>query len=186
MPDAIVIARGRLTADPSYGHTKTDDLWTNFDIAVNHGYFDQQRGQWVESGTTYLKVSAFRHLAVNVVQSLTKGMPVVVEGKLRLEKWDNGEKQGTTVRIKASSIGPDLNYGQAGFTSMRRADLTEDPMDDPNLREDLLGEAPDHPPEPGADSLGEPSKEDPGAPGTGEPDGPGQEEEDYAPLGVSA
>lgn len=135
MSDAIVTVVGRLTAEPTWGYTKSSkDVFVNFDVAVNHGYYDRDRGHWIETGASFYSVSAFRNLAVNAIESLHKATPVVVQGKLRLVKWENGERQGTTARIEALAIGPDLNFGQADFTAVKRPTVSNsDPMDDPHV-----------------------------------------------------
>lgn len=134
MSEAVVTVMGRLTADPTWGHTKNRDVFANFDVAVNHGYYDRERQQYIETGSSFFSVSTFRNLAINAVESLKKGTPVVVQGRLRLVKWDSGEKHGTTARIEASALGPDLNFGQADFTKISRPSLVaDDPMEDPNV-----------------------------------------------------
>lgn len=141
MSEAVVTVIGRLTADPTWGHTKNRDVFANFDVAVNHGYYDREHQQYVETGASFFSVSAFRNLAINSVESLKKGTPVVVQGRLRLVKWENGEKQGTTARIEALAVGPDLTWGQADFVAVKRPRLAgDDPMDDPNVTQSMPGE----------------------------------------------
>ena len=134
MSDSLVTVVGRLTADPTWGHTKTGDVFANFDVAVNHGYYDRDRQTYIETGASYFSVSTFRNLAINVVESLHKATPVVIQGKLRLNKWENGEKQGTTARIEAMAVGPNLTFGNAEFTAVKRPRVeSNDPMDDANV-----------------------------------------------------
>lgn len=143
MTDSYVTVAGNLTADPSVGATRTGDPFTNFRVAVNHGYFDRERNVWLDTGASFYQVTAFRALAVNVVDSLRKGMPVVVHGKLRIKQWENGDKHGTEAQITAVSVGPNLNYGQADFTAVRRPHFSgTDPADDENVQADLAGAAP--------------------------------------------
>lgn len=135
MIDAQVTVAGNVTADPVVGWTKGGDPFTSFRLAVNHGYFDRERGQWLETGTSYYKISAFGPLAVNTFESIQKGTPIMVQGKLRLEDWESGDKRGTSAVIKAAAIGPNLTYGQADFTAVKRPQLaTNDPLTDPNVR----------------------------------------------------
>lgn len=142
MTDSFVTVVGNLTAEPVVGSTKGGDVFTNFRVAVNHGYFDRERQMWLETGTSYYKVAAFRSLAVNAFESLTKGTPVVVQGRLRIVNWTNGDKQGTEAQIQAVAIGPNLSFGQADFTSVRRPQLSgKDPMADANVQ-GALGDDP--------------------------------------------
>ncbi|USQ79015.1 single-stranded DNA-binding protein [Ornithinimicrobium faecis] len=142
MSDATVTVVGRLTAKPTYGHTKNNDVFANFDVAVNHGYYDRERKMYIETGASFFSVSTFRNLAINAIESLERGTPVIVQGRLRLVKWESNDKQGMTARIEANSVGPDLNWGQADYTNIKRPRLEgDDPMDDPNV----LGATPGDP-----------------------------------------
>lgn len=178
MSEAVVTVMGRLTADPTWGHTKNRDVFANFDIAVNHGYYDRERQQYIETGSSYFSVSTFRNLAINAVESLKKGMPVIVQGRLRLVKWDSGERHGTTARIEASALGPDLSFGQAEFTKVSRPALVaDDPMEDPAVT-GALSESSSAPEESAPDSLAdlppEPAEDD------------YQEEDEGVPAALSA
>ncbi|QDO89399.1 single-stranded DNA-binding protein [Ornithinimicrobium ciconiae] len=140
MTDSLVTVAGNVTAEPVVGTTKGGDVFSSFRVAVNHGYFDRERQVWLETGTSFYKVSAFRALAVNAFESLKKGTPVIVQGKLRVVNWTNGDKQGTEAQIMATEIGPNLNFGQADFTSVRRPQLSgTDPLADENVRAALDG-----------------------------------------------
>lgn len=153
MTDSYVTVAGNLTADPSMGTTRGGDPFANFRVAVNHGYYDRERGVWLDTGTSFYRVSTFRHLAVNVVESLTKGTPVVVHGRLRVNQWENGDKQGTEAHITAVSVGPNIAFGQADFTAVRRPHFSGiDPSADENVQADFA-EGPDTAEEPALDST---------------------------------
>ena len=51
---------------------------------------------------------------------MRKGDRIVVQGRLRLRAWENGEKSGTAVEIEAESIGHDLAWGITTLTKVRR------------------------------------------------------------------
>jgi single-strand DNA-binding protein len=55
-------------------------------------------------------------LAINSASSISKGDRIVVNGKLKVRDWDNGERTGTSVEIEADSIGHDMSYGLSEFT----------------------------------------------------------------------
>jgi single-strand DNA-binding protein len=54
-----------------------------------------------------------------------------VHGKLKIRRWDSGERQGTAVEIDAIHIGHDLTRGIASFTRTKRPSA--------ELNQDLLG-----------------------------------------------
>jgi single-strand DNA-binding protein len=72
-------------------------------------------GEYVDAGTTFVNVTAFRTLGINVDASIRKGDPVVVHGRLRVNQWVSGERSGTSVDIDALTIGHDLSRGRSTF-----------------------------------------------------------------------
>ena len=85
-------------------------------------------GTWVNGDTVFIDVICFGTLAENVVESVSKGSPVVVSGRLRsntvevVDSQGGGEAQGsgsvrtvTYFEIIASTVGPDLSRGATQF-----------------------------------------------------------------------
>ncbi|KAB8290626.1 single-stranded DNA-binding protein [Bifidobacterium avesanii] len=88
-----------------------------FNMGTTRSFYDQKTGNWVDLPTTWLKVKAFRALALNVMTSIHKGDPVIVTGQLGTEEWkDRDGKQQSSVVINATNIGHDLNTGSTKFT----------------------------------------------------------------------
>jgi single-strand DNA-binding protein len=87
----------------------------SFRLASSYRKFDQETKTWVTSETNWYTISAFRKLAVNAGSSLSKGHRVIVQGRLRIRDWDNGERSGTSVEIDADAIGHDLSFGTSSF-----------------------------------------------------------------------
>ena len=78
----------------------------------------------------FVNVTCWRSLATNTSLSITKGDPILVFGRLRIRRWENGDRQGTTVEIDAISVGHDLTRGTASFTRTRRStdELNQEPL----------------------------------------------------------
>ena len=114
MTDTIAVTG--IVATPPLVISKTNDLTVvTFRLASTQRRFDRGRDRWIDSGTNWYSVTAFRQLAVNVDSSVVKGDKVVVTGRLRVRDWQNGEKKGTNVDIEATSIGHDLAWGTTTF-----------------------------------------------------------------------
>ncbi|TDT34050.1 single-stranded DNA-binding protein [Naumannella halotolerans] len=77
---------------------------------------DGSSGEWTDLPTTWVTVKVFGRLAWNVGFSLGKGEPVLVQGRLRTEQWENrdGEPRERLV-IHADVVGHDLTYGTTVF-----------------------------------------------------------------------
>lgn len=105
---------------------------TKFRLAHNHSYRDAGTGDWVDAGTTYIDVSCWRNLAINVSESIGKGSAVIVTGRLksneRTYEVDGREEKRTFFEIEALAIGPDLTRGatQAAFVKSEAVERQEE------------------------------------------------------------
>lgn len=117
MPDNITVT-GNVAADPEFKTTAAGIAIANFRVASAQRRFDRSTGAWVEDGTNWYSVSAFRGLAEHVAASITKGQPVIVTGRLRVREWDTGTKKGTSIEIDADAVGHDLRWGTTMFAKI--------------------------------------------------------------------
>jgi len=104
---------GNLTDDPELRYTPNGAAVAKFRVAVNRRYKDQS-GEWKDGDTSYFTVNAWRTLAENVAETLTRGTRVVVSGRLQYRAWESqdGEKR-SAVEIEADEIGPSLRWATA-------------------------------------------------------------------------
>lgn len=111
--DANVSISGNLGTEVDF---ISKDGWSGgrFRIAQTPRYF--RDGQWVDGETTWMSVRVSGRLAQNCKQSLAKGDPVVVVGRLRTQAWvtEEGVRREQLV-IQASSVGHDLQRGTSAF-----------------------------------------------------------------------
>ncbi|BDZ62437.1 hypothetical protein GCM10025873_22280 [Demequina sediminis] len=67
-----------------------------------------------------MRCSLWREAAENVAESLTKGMRVIVTGRLVSRSWEaNGEKRSVT-EMQVDEVGPSLRYATAKVTRTQR------------------------------------------------------------------
>jgi single-strand DNA-binding protein len=90
---------------------------------------------WSDGNTTWLEVACFRTLAQHVAQSVRKGDPVLVVGKLRTNVWEKDGQTHERLVLEADMVGHDLNRGTSIFQRPPRvasADSrdTQDPPED--------------------------------------------------------
>jgi single-strand DNA-binding protein len=71
--------------------------------------------EWKDGETNWFTITAFKQLAINTAEALSKGDRIVLTGSLKVRDWDNGERNGTSVEIEADSIGHDLSWGTSTF-----------------------------------------------------------------------
>jgi single-strand DNA-binding protein len=85
--------------------------YASFRLGSTQRVFDRATQAYKDSPTQWYTVKVWRHVATNVVQSLRKGEPVVVTGKLRTQEWVSPEGPHTTLVIEATALGHDLVFG---------------------------------------------------------------------------
>lgn len=80
-----------------------------------------REGEWTDGETTWITVRVTNRTAHHVFQSVRKGDPVVVVGKLRTHVWrtPEGERADRLV-VEASAVGHDLSRGTAVFNRAER------------------------------------------------------------------
>ena len=78
--------------------------------------------------TSFFDVVCWRDLAENVALSLTKGMRVVVTGRIEQRSWETDEgEHRSKVEIVADEIGPSLRFATADVQRTRRHGAEEVP-----------------------------------------------------------
>jgi single-strand DNA-binding protein len=103
-----------------------DTLVANFRVASTPRRYQRKSESWVDGATQWYSVSAWRALAENCQQSLRRGDPVVVHGRLTVNTWTN--QQGVEVsslEIEAIHVGHDLTRGTSAFTRTPRPATVE-------------------------------------------------------------
>jgi single-strand DNA-binding protein len=109
-----VILVGNLTRDPELRYTPKGTAIAKIGLAVNR--------QWTSEGgekkeeVTFVDVDIFGRTAENVAQYMRKGRPILIEGRLKLDQWDDkqtGQKRSRlgvvaeTVQFLGSPAGND-------------------------------------------------------------------------------
>ncbi|HXA31001.1 MAG TPA: single-stranded DNA-binding protein [Acidimicrobiales bacterium] len=111
---------GNLTRDPEIRYTRDGQATTTLGVAVNRRWQQRESKEWEES-TSFFDVVCWRELAENVALSMTKGMRVVVTGRLGQRSWENedGDRR-FKVEIVAEEIGPSLRFATADVMKVER------------------------------------------------------------------
>ena len=108
---------GNLTADPELRFTPSGAPVANFTVASTPRTFDRQSGEWKDGEAMFLNCAVWRQAAENVAESLTKGMRVIVFGRLRSRSYETREGDKRTVfEIDVDEVGPALRYATAKVT----------------------------------------------------------------------
>lgn len=85
-----VILVGNLTRDPQVKYTTGGTAVTEIGLAVNRQWFDKQSNTRKDE-TTFVDVTLWGRTAEIAGEYLAKGRPVLIEGRLQLDTWDDRE-----------------------------------------------------------------------------------------------
>lgn len=120
MADNTITLVGNLTRDPELRFTTGGRAVAQFGLAVNRRY--QQNGEWQDQ-TSYFNIVAWGTLGENVAASVTKGMRVVVSGRLEQREYQTreGDKR-TAIEINADEVGPSLRWATASVERTPRGE----------------------------------------------------------------
>lgn len=118
---------GNVASTPEHAQTPSGVSVLTFRLASNRRRFDAKSGAWVDAGTNWYTVSAYRRLADNARDSLGKGDSLIVTGRLRLREWESAGRRGMSAEVDAEALGPDLRWGTSRFTRSLRAGAARGP-----------------------------------------------------------
>ena len=120
--ETIITVVGNLTDDPELKFTPSGAPVANFTVASTPRTFDKQTNEWKDGDALFLRCAAWRNLAENVAESLTKGQRVIVTGALRVRQFERQDgSKGTSVEMNVDEVGPSLRYATAKVTKANRS-----------------------------------------------------------------
>ena len=115
--ETIITVVGNLTADPELRYTQNGLPVANFTIASTPRTFDRQSNEWKDGEALFLRASCWRDFAEHVAGSMTKGMRVIAQGRLRQRSYQDREGNNrTAIELEVDEIGPSLRYATAQVT----------------------------------------------------------------------
>ncbi|HET6482315.1 MAG TPA: single-stranded DNA-binding protein [Actinoplanes sp.] len=128
----VITVIGNLTDNPELRFTPAGVPMARFTVAVNPRVFDKATGEWRDGEASFYNCTAWRQLAENTAQSLSRGIRVIVTGTIAQQRWetDQGEKR-SAFAVTAEAVGPDLSYATATVRKVVRTGTETTGTDDP-------------------------------------------------------
>src|SRR6266508_1251913 len=122
---------GNLVDDAELRFTASGAAVASFRIASTPRTFNKETNGWKDGETLWLTCSVWRDQAEHVAESLTKGMRVIVTGRLKSRQWETreGEKR-TSIEIDVDEVGPSLKRATVTVHKTEREKPSE-PQTDP-------------------------------------------------------
>jgi single-strand DNA-binding protein len=137
-----VMLMGNLTRDPEVKYTPKGTAIAEFGLAVNRNYTTESGEKREE--VTFLDIEAFGRVAEIIGEYCKKGRPLFVEGRLKLDQWEDkqtGQKR-SKLRVVADNIqllgsreggGAPAGEGAAPGAARRPPAAPQRPPADPDL-----------------------------------------------------
>jgi single-strand DNA-binding protein len=113
---------GNLADDPELRYTQGGIAVCSVRVGSTPRVMNRTTNAWEDGETVWVRCTAWRELAENVAQSLTKGSRVVVSGRLKAPsayQSSQGESRAS-LEVDIEEIGPSLRYATAAVTRRAR------------------------------------------------------------------
>lgn len=119
--DTVITLVGNLVDDPELRFTPSGAAVAKFRVASTPRYLDKQTNEWKDGESLFLSCNVWRQAAENAAESLTRGMRVIVQGRLKQRSYEtrDGEKR-TVFEVEVDEVGPSLKNATAKVTKAQR------------------------------------------------------------------
>jgi single-strand DNA-binding protein len=120
--DTQITIAGNLVDDPELRFTPSGQPVAKFRVASTPRFKDNQTGEWKDGDSLFLTCNVWRQAAENAAESLTRGMRVIVSGRLRQRSYETKEGEKRTVyEVEVDDVGPSLRNASAKVNRVARS-----------------------------------------------------------------
>lgn len=128
----VITVVGNVTGDITYRHAEDGKTSAFFRLVSTERRYNTQIGDWEDGESVWFGISCWRRLADSVKTTLSKGDPVIVQGKLRQRYYEKDDVKRSSFHLDAQHIGLDLSRVQS---------LGAAPVVEPRVGEELEEES---------------------------------------------
>ena len=108
---------GNLTADPELRFTPNGAAVAKFTVAATPRILNKETNEWKDGDSLFLPCQVWRQAAENAAETLTKGMRVIVVGRLKQRSYETKEGEKRTVyEMEVDEVAPSLRNATAKVT----------------------------------------------------------------------
>ena len=119
--DTTITMIGNLVNDPELRFTPSGAAVAKFTVASTPRYLDKNTNEWKDGDSLFLQCNIWRQAAENVAESLTRGMRVIVSGRLKQRSYETKEGEKRTVyEVEVDEVGPSLRNATPKVTKTTR------------------------------------------------------------------
>ena len=114
--EPVITIVGNLTGDPELRYVSSGTPVASFTVASTPRSLNRQTNQWEDGEAMFVRCSVWREYAENVAESLSKGMRVIVTGRMTVRSYEYNGQQRTSIEMQVDEVGPSLRYARAQVT----------------------------------------------------------------------
>ncbi len=119
--DTQITIAGNLVDDPELRFTPAGQPVARFRVASTPRFLDKGTNEWRDGDSLFLTCNVWRQAAENAAESLTRGMRVIVSGRLRQRSYETKEGEKRTVyEVEVDDVGPSLRNASAKVNRVAR------------------------------------------------------------------
>jgi single-strand DNA-binding protein len=119
--DTVITLVGNLVDDPELRFTPNGQAVAKFRIASTPRFMDKATNEWKDGESLFLTCNVWRQAAENCAESLTRGMRVIVQGRLKQRSYETKEGEKRTVfEVEVDEVGPSLRSATAKVVKASR------------------------------------------------------------------
>ena len=109
--EPVMTIIGNTTAPAELRYISSGMPVANFTVASTPRSLNKQTNQWEDGEPMFVRCSVWKEHAENVAETLvTKGMRVVVTGRLTVRSYEYNGQQRTAIEMQVDEVGPSLRY----------------------------------------------------------------------------
>lgn len=118
LPNMTIV--GTVVADPELRFIPSGAAVANFTVAANERRKNKDTGEWEDGSATFIRCNVWRQHAENVAESLTRGMRVIVIGRLKRREYEKDGEKRTVFDLEVDEVGPTLQWATVKVNKVRR------------------------------------------------------------------
>jgi len=112
----ILNGTARLIDDPQLRYGASGGAVVTVRLAFNSRRKDPQSGEWKDDASFFVDGKAFGPAAENIAETLSRGLEVVVSGRMKTDSWEKDGEKKSRPELLLDAIGPSLRSATAKVT----------------------------------------------------------------------
>lgn len=111
--EPVVTIVGNLTSNPELNYIGNGTPVANFTVASTPRTQNRNTGEWVDGEAMFVRCAVWRDYAEHVAESLSKGMRVIVTGRLSVRSYESNGARQISLEMQVDEVGPSLRFATA-------------------------------------------------------------------------